>query len=220
MKLPSQFLDYVRRNLDHIFVRGKLFWLAIGLPVLCYFVASVSAHVWSRSAEDILRYSGALLEIAGIVTVAVGLLDLQDLFNRQTLWAAILAYFKTLPRWRPRLTVSPLPDASSSIGFKARAHGNVRLPPDATIEQRLRALEEQIENLSHAVHDNLATLDERTINQEKALKEEQRERRSEVESARKLIDVAVAGDLGFEIVGLLWLSLGLVVSTFAPEIAN
>ena len=56
--------------------------------------------------------------------------------------------------------------------------------------------------------------------QKKALDEERRERNREDAGIRELIDQAVAGGLTLEAMGLVWLVVGLLLSTTSTEMAK
>lgn len=215
----ERLIDYVRRSWKHVFVDNGWFAIGLGVPAVCVVLAA-NAHLLLRlEPEQQWRLLGMLLELAGIGIVAVGLNETRRLFHRPSFWNAVGKFIRTWPGWAPTAKVVIGAGALSAASASMRARGSVRLPPDATPEQRIIVLEQQLENLSSSVFDNIHRIDDELAKQATSLTAERRSREEENQSTRQLIDSAVADGIALEGVGLVWLILGLIFSTGSQEAA-
>lgn len=215
----SLLLDYFARWWKHL-GEGRPVWIAIGVPF------TVASFMWlvcwllALNGEQYLRYVGGLLEFAGICTVALGLRDTRTLFKRPTFRRAVLDWVGRIPHWRQQHRVHVGTGGISLQPMAAQAYGSAVAPPDATIQQRISALESELKNLSGRIQAAREEFTDAIAQQKDALDREQRERKEQVDSTHRLIDEAVAGGLVLEATGLVWLLMGLALATASAELAR
>lgn len=189
-------------------------------PVIGSFAAVliilVVASCLSRTADDsIIRYSGLMLQILGIITVGLGLRNRRVLFGRSSLAGYLQAWFI---RWvkAPSISLSASPTSGDSMRVKLSVWRGV--PSDAPIDTRLAALEANLEILKAEQADIYKEFREETRKQIKALDSECQLRESDIRKIQTLVDTLGAGGLHLEAVGLFWLIAGVVFGAIPAEI--
>jgi len=154
------------------------------------------------------------------VTVAFGLQEIRALFKKPTFREAVATWLQSFPRWEVERRIFAGTGHMKTGGVTASGHGMARPPPNASIEQRVAALEANVQSVSNLVHATRNEFESEITAQKKALDEERRERNREDAGIRELIDQAVAGGLTLEAMGLVWLVVGLLLSTTSTEMAK
>lgn len=170
---------------------------------------------------DGIRYAGLLLDIAGLATVAIGVSRKLDLFHGATLWSLFIEGCKTWLRDFPfigRDVTIHLGSANLTLSpMSVNARGTVKLNPDATIERKIEFLLQRNDELT----DQLFQLHDEVAASKKELVAEINKGRAEVEKSIGEIvsrtEDAAVGEIGWEVVGLAWIFLGITFAT-VPEL--
>lgn len=215
----NHLLNFLRRWWVHLGEAAPV-WIATTVPVgITLFMWSIS-RLLALSTEQFVRFSGGLLELAGVCTIALGLRDTRKLFERPSFRDAVRDWFGTIPRWRSQHHVQVGSGVLTLRPGSVQGYGTVTSPAESTVEQRIAALESEVKNLSGRIQATREEFDSKITEQKNALAAEQRERKEHVAGTRRLIDEAVAGGLVVEATGLIWLVIGLVLATTSAEIAQ
>ena len=93
------------------------------------------------------------------------------------------------------------------------------LPPNASLEERVVALER-----SRGLHSTLIASIQNRVDEEvrvraRVLESERNERAVEDSSIQGVLEEASAGGLHVDLIGVAWLFIGLILGTASPEIA-
>lgn len=184
-------------------------------------VVGLASYVVTPDLETAVRYAGGFLQLFGLWTVVMGVVDLGRQFKRRGVraWAVeAVRLFKA--------GFSPTPEIripATGLDLDLQVHPatvRVGLPPGAPLHTRITRLEKELEVLRvdlkerhRAVRAEIAAVGKKRASEIQALKEESRE------THRNLESVAVGG-LDRQVVGLFWLFLGIILSSFAPELAS
>jgi hypothetical protein len=88
------------------------------------------------------------------------------------------------------------------------------------VEQRVAALETQMQNVNGLVHATRRQMQTNAEDQNKAMDMERQKRSEEDADLRRLIDTGVAGGVALEITGLVWLFFGLVLANTSTELVK
>jgi hypothetical protein len=195
---------------------GRPLWLLLIVPSAVFYASYLAFASW----ETRLRMTGLGLELGGVATVAMGFYETRKLFQRRSWFAWLRSWLESFPAWNTSHR------AIVGAGHLAVQPGNVNLkytaapPPNATIEQRVAALETNMVNVTEAMHAIRADLESTIVDQNQQLEHERRQRTDQDVSLRELITEAAAGGLTLEATGITWLVLGLILGTAASEIAS
>lgn len=187
-------------------------WIALAATVGVPVVAFISPI----STSDQLRYSGLAFELLGIGTVWAGLRDRRILFGKQSTFDKTTGWLKRFPRLGPQ--THTLVAAAGSMGI-ASAQGRMRAwhetSPTSSIDDRVAALEANIQTLRTEQGNLEQRLQQETRERQDADKAERERRESNYKEIQTTLDSLGAGNLGLETLGLLWLSLGVILSTLS-----
>lgn len=184
-------------------------------------VVFIFGYLLPGTIDDRVRYCGLALQVIGISTVAWGLRARRRLFNLPSLWDNLRAYLGQCLR----LGAKPQTNSFSGTGgYSLSGRGRVSswqgVPPDASIEDRLAALEANVESLKTQQAETDKELQEETRKLIEAADSERRMRESAVIDIRRQLGTLGAGGLQLEWAGVFWLILGVVLATAPSEIAG
>ena len=211
------------------FVRVRLWlvelrrWLAEGKVVLMGFlvlVAVVLLGCFAWRSETSIRLTGYALQLLGMAFAIRGLLLVRVHFRQPGLTRLFVQWLRRFPKWkrdttilvgtaritmsggRPRVEVWYSDD--SSLPVEKRLEGIVGNLERLRREQR--GYEELVDNLRNDHEEHKKSVIERNENLEKSI-------RTDVETVH-------TSDLITSLVGLLWLTVGITMSTLAPELST
>jgi hypothetical protein len=197
-------------------------WLAIGtVPAVCLIGKIMRRYLLIGPPYSAILYAGTILELLGLVLVAIGLSDLRRLFGRPSATTLVIGWFgQFVAAFRPPRAVEGRASATGTSSIRAAGRTIHGAGPGAPIEDRVQALELNVsalrDELDRGVQQLRGDLD--VVNE--ALQRENQERRTgEAEVKRKLEEMAV-GDLHLEAVGLFWVFLGVLGTSIPEEIAT
>jgi hypothetical protein len=193
---------------------SRLFGLTIlgsvGVPV-------VALIEWPY--EHIVRYPGLGLQLAGIGTVWWGIRETRKLFEHPSFWTQAGAWFHRRPRYGGRV-VGLAGSGAAAATASARLSVWRGARRDATLEQRIEALEHNLIQ----VRDDAIWFQNKTENdirrQDQAIKEEQQTRDSADQEIRQKLKAAETGGLHISAMGAMWLLVGVTMSTIPAELAR
>lgn len=171
--------------------------------------------------EAHVRYCGLAFELIGILTVAIGLDGKRRLFNRPNLLDPLRGWWKRRPRWGGKaqiINLAGISSSSSAVSGKCSIWRGVA--PNASIEDRLAALEENVKTLRIEHADTAKRVEEEAQKQDAAVASEHRARELSTNEIKKKIETLGVGGLHLEAVGLVCLILGVILATASTEIAS
>jgi hypothetical protein len=154
------------------------------------------------------------LELGGVVTAARALVKRSELYGDETIWSRIKAWLLRFPMLRQNKVI-PISGAGavSTAGSLVAAKGDVRLPPGASIEDRVDRLERQMrEEIPQQFVEVRRYADQGDSKLRKEVLEKIDEMGTAVEVEREKIRTANTS-VGWEIVGFWWVVLGLTLAT-------
>lgn len=211
----------VRKRIGNILrvltIDARRAWLAL-LPLTVMFLVP---GLVTCNGEKHLRYTGLLLQLAGLVVVAIGIANTRRLFGRPTVAQAIGKWLLQLKTafGPPLIQVS----ASSTVSVEARAAGSGTLSgaltaQSATIEGRLAELEradQEIRQRLTEVSKHVTTIKSEL---QATIKREMEQRLQADQKLKRLLEDQAAGGLHLETAGLVWLLVGTFVGGIPSEL--
>jgi len=197
------------------FIRVRLIRLALGEWQVWMAVAGIAgswavAYTVAQTLQQQITYSGTILQVLGLGTVAVGLRKSRRLFKRPGFFSRLAEVFA-----KPRTANLSGDSPGLSLDVASPWIKNT-LPSDATTEQRLAALEHRLDQIETFARAQEKKRTEEIADLQKNLESEATERDRETSGLRELIETAVIGGLRLEQAGLVWIAVGVVMGT-APE---
>ena len=207
--------------------RGWLFHLAVfALGVVCI----VGLALLRANHEDALRTAGGMLQLLGILAVAIGLSELRGKFGLPSVVAELRQEGSGLLKWlgaRLRKMVGRKPppivasgSASISASAVVRGRGRVGPAPNATLEQRVDSLERRLEGLNDTVDRLDDGLADEVSERQRAIASEAERRGAADQELREVVKGLAVGGIHLESIGLAWLSFGVCLATWPRELAS
>jgi hypothetical protein len=191
------------------------FWMVLsGIAI-----AAVFGFALSKNASASVRYAGAILQVFGLGTVAFGLSQIRRYFCRPSLLERVFAWLRQLGATFRRPT--PITLEAHAGGF-ATVSGEAALihkaGRDSSLDRRVTILEENLNRLrveldakDQKIRNDLSTLTG-------TIEEERRARETEVRRISSQLEELAVGGLHLELVGITWLTLGVVGASIPDEI--
>lgn len=192
---------------------ASVFWLLVFVAVGALVVA-----FGAEATEVRVRVTGWVLELLGLSTVAWGIRETRQMFGRPDVLALASAWLARYPKY-PRYTgitgtigTAEERDTAHAIGHVSKA----RAAP--TLEERVAALEVNLRATTNQVHHTQRDLSLEVHNRQAALNQERQTREQQDQELKHKLEAAETGGLHVSAVGLVWLALGLTLSTIPNEL--
>lgn len=204
-------------NLARWLGRAWRVWGSVGVIVLSVAVASMLPG----SLEAHIRYAGLFLQLLGVCTVVYLLSGKHHLFGRRGLWASTRQWAAERPRFRGSSTTLIVASAGHAhISGEAKITKWFGTPPTATVEERLHALESNLQTVRADLAESRLRATKHLQKVEAAIQTERHERTDAVREVSTKLQKLGADGLHVEAVGLLWLIVGIVLATIPAEVAH
>ena len=204
-----------------IWVRALWFWLAEGKVVLMGLLVLIATMllgmvIWQSEAS--IRITGFALQFIGMLFAARGLLQIRAHFGQTLLHDLFVKWLKRFPKWKGRGVnlggASMSAEATTNVNFEVWTPDH----PEYSLELRIEAIVKNLDRLrsaqsqQHTAHRELKDSHE---NHRKRVAENaerlEKKLRTDLESLH-------TADLLTSLVGLVWLTSGIFLSTLAPEL--
>ena len=208
----------------HLWFRQLFFW-AIWEPRFLWFamlVIVVAILFISKKgfSEPAIRITGLTLQLFGIYTVAWGIIETRKLFDRPSIFMHIRTWLDRRPIFGGRVIVADMSARLGGFGVIARGSISAGVGPNATVEERMRALETNIDLLGERISHVETEMDNKFRAHAQTLMEEQLARASKDEIITAKLEATETGGLHISAMGVLWLFVGVIMSTASQEIAK
>lgn len=191
------------------------FWAAV---VLSSLTVAVVAFPHAKQ-EACLRWWGMALQFFGIVMLVVDLRGAQREFGQPGALERIRHKMSTWPKQQSGVALGAAIGVSVAI---AAGSLKTRVPadPSASLKDRVKALEANL----HHVDTDLADLQQRVSVEGRDREAADRQERAAREAADKALEQkmtqAATGSFTFSLFGVVWLAIGLVLSSTSVETAK
>lgn len=191
-------------------------WAGLGSAFLVPWLISHTC----ASKRDVFLYSGMVFELGGLYLVAMGLSDMRRLFGRPPVKAVVSGWFgRVADAFKPSNTVIVAVAESGSATAFAEVRATNNTEEEASLEQRLDALELNVKRIQAELDSKVQGLRQKIDTATESIGQESRVRQTgDQEITRKLEEIAVGG-IHLEALGLFWVCMGLI-ETNIPEIIS
>jgi hypothetical protein len=192
-------------------------WFNITIVTLA--LGFLIAFPYPKSPADRVRYCGLVFQLFGIVCVVINLRSRIRLFGRPDLIDYLRRWWSHRPRWNRKKAHILHAEPGS---FK-RSFGDVQfwhgVAANASIEARFAALEKNVQQLKKRQESIENKIQEEFKRVTEIVDSERRVRDSQITDLRKMIEELGVGELHVEIIGVIYLVLGIVMAGLPGEIA-
>jgi hypothetical protein len=202
------------RALLHWLLEASLFWLALGVVI-----AAMLFVFRKRVTERDVRLTGLLLQIFGLATVVWGIRATRILFGRPDLFTLWRQWFRRLPVYSRHIVLGSANLTLSSLGASARASVSATAGLDASIQERIDALEKNIKYMNDRIDETQTEMDRGFRAQTAALEQEHLAREHQAQDLHAKLESTETGGLHISAIGALWLFVGITLSTASVELA-
>jgi hypothetical protein len=167
--------------------------------------------------EKALRLSGLALQLLGIAAAALGIRDTRRMFGKPSFFQLLRNWAASMPGLKGKTRTVAI-SGSAMISSSASATVWRGSGPEATLEQRLDALEFNLKEVESRVRtsENAISTNHREISSK--LREEVDERREQDRQLHLRIESASTDGLHLAAAGAFWLAAGVTLSTAPNEI--
>jgi len=188
----------------------------------CFAVATAALVVCLRpgTPEPTIRLTGLFLQLLGVLTVALGIIETRRFFGRPPISSNIRAWLAATPFRRPHVASAVGHASLGALTCKARGYGTHGAGENPTVESRVEALEknlmgvhQRITGLEQEYDQELRKLGERIRSENSSLK-------AELGQVNGRFEAFGTGGVHISAVGAVWLFFGLILSTASVEIAR
>lgn len=197
-------------------MRNKLFWWNI----ILIFVSVAIIFMWRSPGESDFRVKtlGMILQLIGVGSVWFDLTSTARTFGKTGMIQRTKDWLKAGFTRNATVSLSGV-SAQASTGGSARLTVRWPIDPNAVNSVRIEALEKNLGKIDEEINALFQQLDQHAaVARERASNEEKMRTLAVAEVRRELIE-ASAGNFAILVFGVVWLAVGVVLSTWAPEIA-
>lgn len=183
-------------------------------------VAAVLLGFVTWHSETSIRIAGYVLQFIGMAFAIRGLLGIRVHFGQPLLRRLLLDWFKRFPKWKRDIVIGVGAGHLALVDMKARAEVWSPDDPNKPTEQRIDAILKNTERLRSEIREHAKSIDElkdRHEEHKKQVAEENRKIKKDIQSDLESLHTS---DLITSLVGLVWLTLGITMSTLAPELSK
>jgi len=201
----------------------RAFWQWVSVPSTEWFglgaIAAVGFGVASfGGSADAFRFAGLILQLMGIASVGWGIVQTRRLFGHPRLAQVARAWLGRFPSWKPGPREASC-EAATSARFSVEGYAESKAPPDATLEQRVTVLEDNLRRANDRMSSINERLKKKTSELSAELRAESQSRASSDRSLRQQLESASTGGLRLSAVGAIWLMVGVTMSTIPSELS-
>ncbi|QPK63714.1 hypothetical protein IVG45_01675 [Methylomonas sp. LL1] len=189
-------------------------WFSVGVILVALIIS-----LRPNTPEPVIRITGLALQILGIATVIWGISETRVLFGQPSFVAKAKSWLTGFPLLRRQYTATVSGSGFLTTG-KARAHSTHNPGTNPTIEDRIASLERNITLIHERITGTEKEMDDEFRKVSDALKNEERERQSEVDSLHSKLEATGTGGVHISAIGASWLFVGVTLSTAALEISE
>jgi hypothetical protein len=193
------------------------FWAAILAP----FGALLLAWALPAQPEFRVRLAGYIVTLFGVILVANGIRQTQQMFGQAKVWDRVVAWGRRLlPIFRRPKPIHGT--GTSTLGaLSVSGTGTVRVVAEdsSSIESRIDAVEENLRRIDARITSSDKERNKQINDMREALSAEKSARADADNTLGKRLETISIGNLDWEIVGGVWVIFGQALGAFPPEIA-
>lgn len=170
------------------------------------------------ASERSIRLVGGGLQILGIGTVVWGISLTREQFGHQPIYAWFYSWLRRFPLIR-RTAYIRAEGIMPSISMSGRLTAVFTPNSNATVEERLLAIEQGMDTVQKRIGAAEAQIDQEIRETHSKIAVEARARESADRQTMSALESASTGGIHVSAIGALWLFAGVILSTASPELS-
>jgi len=196
-------------------------WLSEGkIPIMCLLVLIVALYlglvIWC--SETSIRSAGYALQVVGMFFAIRGLIGIRSHFEQPLLRQLFVNWLKRFPKWKRNVVIGTGSAQIAIMSGRARAEVWTPDDPDQPVENRIQRILRNLERIRKVQGEHAQIFEELRIHLEEHKKKVAEESKNMEEKIRLDLESLHTNDVIVALVGLVWLTVGLSMSTMAPEL--
>lgn len=201
------------REIWYWIVTGKIFIMGI----LVFIATFILGFVTWRS-EISIRSAGYGLQLLGMIFAIRGLLNIRLHFGQIPLNKLFIAWFKSFPKWKNNKVNNLYGTVHESSGLKGEVKVWTPDNPNQPVEKRIEAIIKNLERIKSENYENSKCIKKLIGSHEEHKKMVTEQSKIFEEKIRSDLKSLHTSDLITSLVGLIWLIVGITMSTMAQEL--
>jgi len=187
---------------------------------MCLLVISAAVIIGfvTWQSESSIRSSGYLLQFIGMVFAIRGLLGIREHFGQPLLRKLLINWFKRFPKLKRNVVVGVAAANIAIMSGKARAEVWNPDDPEKPLEERIEKIIRNVERIRCEQRTQSELIDKLEDSHEEHKKKITEQTKKMKEDIRSDFESLHTNDLITSLVGLVWILVGISMSTMAPEL--
>jgi hypothetical protein len=179
---------------------------------------SVLVILWPEASELRFRAWGLMLQMLGVATVWFDLTSTARKFGKRGFVRRTVDWLRAF--FGQKVVIGSAGEAMAITGTRARLKQRRPTNPDAAIPDRLSTLEENIDFLDKDLDSVYQEIDKRIDEFDGRIKAESGKLDLAIRDLKSTLEDATVGNFAALAFGTVWLAIGMVLGTMAPEFAK
>jgi len=197
----------------HWLAEGKLVFMCLLVIVTVLFLGFFT---WGSEAS--IRSAGYVLQFIGMVFAIRGLLGIRAHFGQPLLSVLFLNWIKRFPKWKRNIIIGVGTAHMGLSGMKARVEVWNPDDPSLPIEERVDKTIQNLERIRTEQGTHAKLIDDLKNSHEEHKKKTAEQTKIVEENIRTELESLHTNDLITSLVGLVWLTTGITMSTMSQEL--
>ena len=214
--MVKQTVVWARAFVHWLISEFRFLWLALFFVVVPFFVV----FFLTGATEIQFRFTGLVLQWLGLGTVVHGIEETRMLFGHPNIVQLLLEKLLRFPRLRRDVFIHVGSGVITTDVGSVTAYGWRNIDPAAPIEAQVAALTQNMEHIKQRLDQMQKDVDSKISKHSVALHEEKKEREQGDKKLSMILEAAETGGLHISLMGVFWLAIGLLLTTFSPEISQ
>lgn len=210
----------LKRCWDHFFIKAWPVWilpLGIVLALFIPYPLLSNSKLWISDLHYLL--SGFTLQFFFVCILIRDLIFLRKELGQIDYLILIKNWFSKIPKIFKKRHYTFSPDTIKSNIKAGPLKVSTSINSDADLSERVDHLEKKINNLENEVRNKNHQLKSEIRELESEIKKEKKSRTEDISEVHDLIKQISTIGLELEFIGLIWLTVGLIMSIFPTQIA-
>lgn len=199
----------------HWFLELQHAWIGALVIIVACLVA------FHRGADEAtVRITGLVLQILGIGTVAWGIHETRTFFGHPSVLSILRGWLSRFPPLGGRVITASANIAVMSLTGKARGFASASASLNASVEERMSALEENLRRVHDRISQIQNEMDQEFRKLAEGLSQEKSLRMRDEQEILKKLEGTATGGLHISAIGVSWLLVGVTMSTIPSELCR